>query len=256
MEIKISHEVPLVMLEDSRQFNDYDYALVHLFKVYPEYFDFFKKSVELGRDVLLDNSIFELGKAFDSHEFAVWIQELCPTRYVIPDVLGNAGETIAKAEAWVKDYSNLPGETIGVIQGDSYEELTRCYKALDELCDQLAICFHYPYYEQTDVGRMIGRQQLIARWIDEGVINESKKHHLLGCSLPQEFVYYGDMDFIYSLDTSNPIVHGLKGITYGINGLPFKEKTKLADLIEAEIDDNQSEDIQYNIQEFKKLVNK
>ena len=59
MGIKTSHEVPLSMLEQSRAFNDYDYALVHLFEKYPKYYDFFKKSIEMGRDVLLDNSIFE-----------------------------------------------------------------------------------------------------------------------------------------------------------------------------------------------------
>ena len=34
----ISHEVPLSLLEMSRWFNDYDYALVHLFEDYPHYY--------------------------------------------------------------------------------------------------------------------------------------------------------------------------------------------------------------------------
>lgn len=33
----VSHEVPLSLLEKSRSFNDYDYALVHLFEIYPEF---------------------------------------------------------------------------------------------------------------------------------------------------------------------------------------------------------------------------
>ncbi len=62
----VSHETPVSFLETSRRYNDYDYALVHLFETNPEYYSFFKSSKTLGREVLLDNSIFELGEAFDT----------------------------------------------------------------------------------------------------------------------------------------------------------------------------------------------
>ena len=55
------------------------------------YYSFFKCSIAEGREVLLDNSIFELGTAFDSEKFAKYVEELKPTYYVVPDVL----ETIA-----------------------------------------------------------------------------------------------------------------------------------------------------------------
>ena len=61
----VSHESPISILEESKQYNDYDYALVHLFETQPEYLNFFKRSLAAGREVLLDNSIFELGKAFE-----------------------------------------------------------------------------------------------------------------------------------------------------------------------------------------------
>ncbi len=64
----VSHESPISMLETSRKYNDYDYALVHLFETHPQYYNFFKVSLNLGREVLLDNSIFELGEAFDSEK--------------------------------------------------------------------------------------------------------------------------------------------------------------------------------------------
>lgn len=37
----VSHEVPLSLLEKSRSFNDYDYALVHLLEIYPAYKQFY-----------------------------------------------------------------------------------------------------------------------------------------------------------------------------------------------------------------------
>ena len=54
----ISHEVPKCLFEKSLDFNDYDYALVHLFDEDPEYLEFYKNSLKNGRHVLLDNSIF------------------------------------------------------------------------------------------------------------------------------------------------------------------------------------------------------
>jgi len=56
----VSHESPISILDKSQSYNDYDYALVHLFETHPQYYDYFKNSVKLGREVLLDNSIFNL----------------------------------------------------------------------------------------------------------------------------------------------------------------------------------------------------
>ena len=90
--ILISHESPITLLPQSLFYNDYDYALVHLFEKYPEYYNFFRESVAIGRHVLLDNSIFELGEAFDMEKFCNWVIELEPTEYIIPDILDDADE--------------------------------------------------------------------------------------------------------------------------------------------------------------------
>ena len=42
MKPKVSHEVPLQLLSDSKQFNDYDYCLPHLLDIHPEYEDYFR----------------------------------------------------------------------------------------------------------------------------------------------------------------------------------------------------------------------
>jgi len=66
----VSHESPISILDKSRTYNNYDYALVHLFETHPEYYKFFKNSIKMGREVLLDNSIFELGESFNPEKFA------------------------------------------------------------------------------------------------------------------------------------------------------------------------------------------
>ena len=56
--VLISHECPLCLLTQSYYWNNYDYCLVHLLEKYPAYYNFFQKSIENKRHVILDNSIF------------------------------------------------------------------------------------------------------------------------------------------------------------------------------------------------------
>ena len=74
--MQVSHESPIELLNESITYNDYDYCLVHLLDQEPLYRDFFLSSKKLGRKILLDNSIFELGKSFESAPFAEWISKL------------------------------------------------------------------------------------------------------------------------------------------------------------------------------------
>lgn len=69
MVIEVSHESPISILDKSLEYNDYAYALVHLFETHPDYYNFFKNLVDENKcSVLLDNSIFELGKSFKSNQ--------------------------------------------------------------------------------------------------------------------------------------------------------------------------------------------
>jgi len=94
--------------------------------------------------------------------------------------------------------------------------------------------------------------------LQEGVIDVSKPHHLLGCELPLELIYYrgGSYSFIKSVDSSSPIVHGLLGIQYTNFGLWEKKSIKLADLMEYP-EDKISENyacIEYNIRKFREFA--
>lgn len=262
----ISHESPISILQHSKKYNDYDYILVHLLEEHPRYLDFFLSSKKEGRRSLMDTSIFELGTAFDTEKYAKWVEKLQPTEYILPDVLENCNKTIENSWEFKKEYSDkLTGKTIGVVQGKSYEEIVSCYKCLDRVVevDKIAISFDYAFYTSffyhpnTWVSFMMGRVTLINKLLGDGVINRNKPHHLLGCSNPMEFDFYKHRyyNFIESLDTSSPVVHGLKGVLYTDKiGEWKKETTKLADLITAEVSPKQLEDIQYNVKKFRQYV--
>lgn len=266
--MKISHESPLCLLDQSRTYNDYDYALVHLFETEPTYYEFFVESLKQGRTVLLDNSIFELGTAFDSDRYAHWIKELKPTEYIIPDVLENALGTMDNALDWKEKYLDemtaIGSKSIGVVQGKSYEDLVQCYDYLDRVIgvDKIAISFDYSYYLEVCphpnkwMGYVLGRVQTLTRLLKDGVINKEKPHHLLGCALPIEFMFYQDgFEWLDSLDTSNPIVHGLLGIGYNPGGLSSKKSIKLIELLNAPYPDpSRLHTINHNISYFNAFV--
>lgn len=260
----IAHEAPLCLMRKVRDVTDYCYALVHLFESSQEYYDYFVESKSLGRKVLLDNSIFELGTAFDSDKFSEWIVKLEPTEYIVPDVLENSEGTINNFKNWLSKYSNLPGKKIGVVQGKTYQELYDCYKFMSEHADKIAISFDYSYYQLTAAGSnkyvkfAEGRYKLIQNLISDGIINLKKPHHLLGCGLPYEFGYYGyfpsSFSFIESLDTSNPVVAGMHNISYEKFGLKDKLNVKLVDLFYNDVSADREAVIMSNIEKFKQIA--
>lgn len=261
MAIRIAHESPKSIFKEIQAVTDYDYALVHLFEEDPEYLKLFQDALANGREVILDNSIFELEEAFDAVKFAQWVQELRPTWYIVPDALEDVKKTIQQMTEWNYKYKNLPGKKIGVVQGKTYEQIKTCYGYMDKIAnvDMIAISFDYSYY--TDiiphpnkyVSWMLGRVKLLGDLLRDGVINEEKPHHLLGCGLPQEFAFYKDYKWIYSLDTSNPVVHGIKGVEYREDGLWSKESQKLFELINHNVEDTNT--ILYNINKFRWFTN-
>ena len=50
--VKVSHEVPICLLNKSRDFNDYDYCLPHLLDENLKYRRFFEKSKSNGRYII------------------------------------------------------------------------------------------------------------------------------------------------------------------------------------------------------------
>lgn len=261
--IKRFHEAPKSIFHEVQKVTDGDYALVNLFEEDPEYYQMFKGAVSAGREVILDNGVFELGSAWNANEFAKWVCRLQPAWYIVPDVLEDGELTVAQFFNFINAYPNLPGKRIGVAQGRNYNDMVKCYKAIEPYCDMVAISFDFSWFQDKSssqsahVQAMLGRQNLLERLLNDDVINTSKPHHLLGVMLPQEVRFYAQPKYhwIYSIDTSNPVVHGLKGIRYTLTGLSSKESQKLYTLINSVVTDSQRELILSNIEMFRRFCN-
>lgn len=270
--MQISHEMPLALLEKGfdLKYNDYFYALCHLFETEPSYLAYAKDQVKSGRKVLLDNSLFELKEAFDIDRFAYWVRELNPTEYILPDAWCDRTKTIQNAYKFVEKYSSLPGKKIGVVQGQTPEELISCYESIEPIVDKVAFSFDNPgfvsFYKKSHIRRvprtmkwqdnMLGRQRLLLHMKKEGILNTKKPHHLLGCMLPQDFSFYKGKEWscIESIDTSNPVVHGLLGIKYNAYGLDSKSEMKMVDMLHKIPTEDQLKLVEYNIKKFRDIL--
>jgi hypothetical protein len=157
---------------------------------------------------------------------------------------------------------HLPEEVnlMAVCQGKDMGELITTYQTLVDL-GYTHIAFNHSSiayqneYEGMDhlKASMYGRMELIRRLVQSGTIRKTHYHHLLGCSLPQEFMSYGDWKFIKSVDTSNPILVGAEGKRYSDSGLTWKPKEKLEHYFENDLS-GQIEDIIFNVNRFKSFI--
>lgn len=264
--MKTYHEAPISIFEKVQELTDGDYALVHLLESNLQYLGMFQKAIADGRDVILDNSIFELGTAFDGNQYANWIKEVKPTWYIVPDVWKNSYATITKFFDFLEKHPGLPGKIIGVAQGLGFEDTAHCYRAIEPYCDKIAFnldgseyfykCKGYPATPKC-VAMSYGRSMLIQELFQRGVINPKKPHHLLGCGVPQEMKFYRDHKYgwIDSVDTSNPVMHGLCDTKYDYRGVDSKPEGKMCDLMDYPVTGTQWSAIAANIGAFRGFCN-
>ncbi len=257
----VSHEVPINYLECSKQFNDYDYALVHLFVNHPKYLEFFKQSIKEGRKVLLDNSAYEINTNpellnlypagyFPMDAYADYIKELQPTEYVLPDVKSSCKKTIDSVNQWLNKYSDLPGKKIGVIHGSNIDELQRCYDVLDKVCDKIAFPFESWWFELL-IDKNTRLEDIRVKIVSKLKINKNKPHHLLGCILPQEFELWKNVDWIDTIDTSSPITNAIEGKVIEKKML-IKPSTTIHGSFNIPYEENIAKQMKENAELFKK----
>lgn len=220
--MEISHECPIDLLEESKQFNDYDYALLHLMHI-PEYKQYYIDAVKSGRVVYLDNSAYEYANGvnggFDINYYLEIINEVKPTHVIIPDVIANTKETIQNVEDFPYNEVNYNPKYIGVVQGQTIEDLEKCFLYMNNApkIAVIALVFHSPAY-MIDDENGVDYENMMGRFTFFEHIEQSlnKKVHLLGCSLPEEFQLYKNLtqeqqNKIKSIDTANPIQRGILG---------------------------------------------
>ena len=99
---KISHELPINMLNQSYEINDYEYCLPHLLDKNETYKNHFYQAKKDGRYIVMDNSLHELGKTYSEDRLFHWVEKLEPNEFIVPDVWQNKTSTLVNAKRWSK----------------------------------------------------------------------------------------------------------------------------------------------------------
>jgi hypothetical protein len=257
--MKISHEVPICLLEDSLRFNDYQYCLPHLLDQDEDYKNFFYKVKKQGVYIIMDNSLHELGHAYDESRLLHWINELKPNEFIVPDVWQNTSGSIVNAREWSSVI--LPKEVtkVAVVQATNFTDAVVCYQTYKDLgYKKIAFSYGAEYYldhsnhPNKNIAKSLGRIEVVSKMYSMNLIRNNDRVHLLGCQVPQEFSWYKDMPFIETIDTSNPIMATLDGIQYSRNGLTEKPKSNMNDSFY--IDNINYELLDWNLKTFRKLT--
>jgi hypothetical protein len=261
--IKVSHEVPLCLLEESLKFNNYDYCLPHLMDENEEYKQFFIRSKAKGRHIMMDNSLHELGVPYSEDRLFYWLDWLKPQEFFVADYWEDKTQSIVSAKKWINWQKNYPKVTfIAVVQGKSYAEVLECYQTYKDLgYKKIAFSYGASYYNDIcphpnkNLGKALGRIQVISQLFKDKIISKSDSIHLLGCSVPQEFGWYNDMPFIKSIDTSNPVMAALDYACYSAHGLYFKPKANMNDFFNIDKSKINEGYLMNNISDFRKINN-
>jgi hypothetical protein len=258
--VKISHEVPFCLLEKSREFNDYDYCLPHLMDENEEYRNFFYESKKQGRYIVMDNSLHELGEAYNSERLMHWVNEIEPNEFIVPDVWEDYAASVRNAKLW--SYPQLPANTtkVAVVQAKSIYEAGLCVQAYRDLgYKKIAFSYGAEYYHEMcphpnkDLGKAIGRYMVISQFMQNKTLLPNDRVHLLGTASPIEFGMYKNMLFIESIDTSNPIMAGIEGIPYTKMGLDSKPTANMNNFQDKPITEDQMKFIEHNVINFKQI---
>jgi hypothetical protein len=260
--MKISHELPLGLMHYGYEWNDYDYCLPHLIDKYLQYRVYFQKASLDNRFIIMDNGLFE-GVEHTTEDLIEKINQFITDIFIVPDAWNDSAVTLRNAKSWMINHKqHLPEgvNLMAVCQGESLGELMSTYQTLLDLgythiAFNHSSCAYFEMYPGLDPlkSQMYGRMEFIRKLVETNTISKNTYHHLLGCSLPQEYMCYKDWPFIKSGDTSNPILVGAEGVRYGDGGIDWKPKEKLEFYLEQNLE-GKIEDIKFNVQKFKQFI--
>jgi len=258
--IKVSHEVPFFLLKKSRKFNDYDYCLPHLMDENEEYRNFFYESKEMGRYIVMDNSLHELGEAYNSERLIHWVNEIKPEEFIVPDVWEDMEKSIENAQFWSQIELPEGVVKVAVVQAKNIREAEKCVNSYLKLgYKKIAFSYGASYYNEIcphpnkDLGKAIGRYMVVNSLYKMGILKSFDRVHLLGTAWPAEFGMYKNIECIESIDTSNPIMAGIEYTEYGDLGISTKPKVNMNFTQDRQLTDVQLYTIQHNIEQFKKI---
>ena len=231
-------ELPLCMLGQNLELNQYDFVLYHLYisnNDYKEYYLNVRKN-HPERLMILDNSAYEFfikGETLNISAYVEVINELQPDMYILPDTLMNMNKTLSDTKDFLNNYEITCSKPLAVVQGNTSNELTACLLLYQDIgIKNVAIPFHNSFFKEMkwnecikyvimnkyatvnlteDMKYALGRVQWVSN--NRDLLKEFKHIHLLGshCPFEKAFYSYFNPHLINTMDTGYPVKCAIEG---------------------------------------------
>lgn len=261
----ISHELPLdLMIKHELEINDYTYVLLHKLiedEAYANAIMDIRKSKPL-RLIYLDNSCYELGASLDNNLLRQWSDKISASIVILPDVLGDCDMTLSRTFEYLDEYPSAATGGMAVMQGSSPDEMIHCYAELrdyrsefDQPIEMIGIPFVFRWIERDPTLQANERIRLLQLMDDCRIIDRNRSHHLLGTWQASEFLSYRKYGWVWSIDTSNPVMAAIDGTPYSIDGLREKPKATFDSAYHLKTGDIDMDLLYSNINKFRSIVN-
>jgi hypothetical protein len=225
-----------------------------------EYRNFFYESKKMGRYIVMDNSLHELGEAYNTERLLHWIEEIKPNEFIVPDVWEDKTASIRNAKQWAQ--VELPDGVmkVAVVQAKSMHEALLCTIAYKDFgYEKIAYSYGASYYNDIcphpnqDLGKAIGRFIVISSLYEQNILSKFDRVHLLGTASPIEFGMYKNIDCIESIDTSNPIMAAIGEMPYTRMGLQSKPLANMNNFQDINLEDLNQDLIDWNVKMFREI---
>jgi hypothetical protein len=225
-----------------------------------EYRNFFYESKKMGRYIVMDNSLHELGEAYNTERLLHWIEEIKPNEFIVPDVWEDKTASIRNAKQWAQ--VKLPDGVmkVAVVQAKSMHEALLCTIAYKDFgYEKIAYSYGASYYNDVcphpnkDLGKAIGRFITISSLYEQNILTKFDRVHLLGTASPIEFGMYKNIDCIESIDTSNPIMAAIGEMPYTRMGLQSKPLANMNNFQDINLEDLNQDLIDWNVKMFREI---
>jgi hypothetical protein len=209
----------------------------------------------------MDNSLHELGEAYNTARLLLWIDEIQPNEFIVPDVWEDYAASVRNAKQWSKVQLPEGVTKVAVVQAKSSHEALLCVQAYRDFgYKKIAFSYGAEYYHSEmcphpnkDLGKAIGRYMVLNNLYRDKRLTQHDRVHLLGTASPIEFGMYKNMPFIESIDTSNPVMAAIGEMPYTKMGLHMKPIANMNKYQDMSIDFVNEDLVEYNVEMFRTI---
>jgi len=218
--------VPIPCLQKFGIHSTYHLVLAHLIHI-DAYSAWYKGRSKLGDYITLDNASFEVGDdSFNDKDLIEMALKVGAAEVMAPETAFDAFDTVDKMILFMQTFRRVKGaekslKVFGTVHGDTYEDIEYCYQKFLDLgvntigfsCRLDPKMKYKPYHQNDSLRRGLVRFEIIKRLLEDGRIDQKRRHHLLGLNHPYELSFYDQkFSFIKSNDSSAAYLAGVTGV--------------------------------------------